>query len=171
MANQSPIIALAKYLPIVEGISVTAFAVGYIIKIMHYAGGNELVILSLSVLSGIYFLGAYVPSAPTSEAGEQKPKLGYATLLGSTVVPKILGIGLSVTVIGVLFSIMHFNGFREMLLIGSTSLAAATVVGWFVTSSDEQARERLKPLLMRAVVLMAVGFYLLNKYGISTPMN
>ena len=170
MANQSPIIALSKYFPVIEGISVTAFAVGYLFKNMHYAGSNELIIISLSVLSGIYFIGAYVPRAESNEP-EAKPQLGFAALLGRSIVPKILGIGLSVSVIGIEFSIMNWNGFREMLLIGSTSLAGATVVGWLVTSSDETGRQGLKPLLMRALVLMLVGFYLLNKYGISAPMN
>ena len=136
---------------------------------MHFIGSNELIIISLSVLSGIYFLGAYVPRMPLNET--EKPQLGFAALLGGTIVPKILGIGLSITVIGVLFCIMHFNGFREMLLIGSTSLTGATVVGWLVTSSNERNREALKPLLMRALVMMLIGYYLLNKYGISTPMN
>jgi hypothetical protein len=169
MANQSPFIALSKYLPYVEGISITTFVVGYLFKRMHYAGSNELIIISLSVLSGIYFLGAYVPRTPLPE--EQQKRQGFAALLGSTVVPKILGVGSSVTVIGVLFCVMHFKGFREMLLIGTASLAADSVIGWFVTSNDEQARESLKPLLLRAVVLVMIGFYLLNKYGISTSMN
>ena len=171
MATQSPITALSKYFPVIEGIVITAFAVGYIFKIMHYAGSNELIIISLSVLSGIYFLGAYVPPGPSREAGERKPQLGFVTLLGISIVPKILGISLSVSVIGILFYLMHFNGFREMLLIGSTTLAGATLVGWFVTSSNEPTRQGLKPLLIRALVLMSVGFYLLIKYGISSPMN
>ncbi len=171
MANQSPFAALfSKFLPVVERISISAFAVGYLFKIMHYPGANEIIIISLSVLSGIYFLGAYTPPAPSSET-EQKPKMGFAALLGEGIVPKTLAIGLSTTVIGILFTIMNWNGFREMLLIGCASSAGATVVGWLVTSSNEQARERLKPLFMRAIVLMMIGFYLLNKYGISTPMN
>lgn len=77
MANQSPFIALSKYLPYIEGISITAFVMGFLFKRMD----------------------------------------------------------------------------------------------WLVTMSNEQSRESLKPLLLRAVVLVMIGFYLLYKYGISTPMN
>jgi len=170
MANQSPFIALSKYLPYIEGISIGTFVVGYLLKMMHYAVSNELIIISLSVLSVIYFLGAYVPRMSLKEEG-QKPKKGFVALLGEAIVPKTLGIGLAATVNGILFTIMNWNGFREMLLIGSSALVVAIIVGWLVTMSNEQARESLKPLLLRAVVLVMIGFYLLNKYGISTPMN
>ena len=168
MPYQSLAIKLRKYFPVIEGISLAGFAAGYILKIMHYPG-QEIIVISLSTLSVIYFLGAYMP--PEAKPGEEKPQLGLVALLGTTIVPKILGIGLSVSVIGILFMIQTWNGFREMLLIGSTSLAAASVVGLVSASGNERARKALGPLLLRAIPIMLLVTYFLRVYGISQPVN
>lgn len=169
MAPQPSIIKLTKYVPVIEGICLAAFIVGYIMKIQGFSG-NEVVIISLSILSGIYFIGAYTPPPPR-EADEENTQKGFGALLGETIVPKILGIGMSVSVIGILFMLQKWNGFREMLLIGSTALAGATVVGLVTTLNNEKARRALGPLFLRAIPLMLVGIYLLKAYGIAPPVN
>jgi len=170
MAYQSPIIKLTKYFPFVEKVSLTAFVAGYVLKMLHYPG-DEIVIISLSVLSGIYFLSAYTPPPVEDESEEKNQQQGFGALLGRTIVPKVLGIGSSVCVIGVLFTIEHYSGFREMLLIGSTSLAAASLLGLLTTMNNERARKALSPMLLRAVPLMLIAFYFLKVYGITPPVN
>ena len=135
MAYQSPISKLTKYFPVVEKIMLTAFAMGYLLKILHYPG-EQLIVISLSALSAIYFLGAYAPPEAPEEGEAQEQQRGFGALLGGTIVPKVLGIGCAVSVISILFTIQHFNGFREMLLIGSTSLAAASGVGLVTTMNS-----------------------------------
>ena len=171
MPYQSPVNKIYQYFPIIEGVCLAAFAVGYLLKIMNYQGGPEIIILSLSALSGIYFLNGYIPPQQIKEEDPTaKPQpLGFVALFGRTIAPKILSIGSSVAVTGILFAIQHWNGFREMLLIGSNSIAASAVVGLITTMNDEQARKTIGPMLIRAIPLMIVGIYLLMKYGIASP--
>ncbi|HCW05889.1 MAG TPA: hypothetical protein DGG95_00795 [Cytophagales bacterium] len=170
MAYQSPISKLSKYFGKMEGIALAAFAVGYLLKILHYPG-QQLIIISLSALAVIYFLGAYVPAQAPEDGDEQSQPKGFAVLLGETIIPKLLGIGSAVAVIGILFTIQHFNGFREMLLIGSSTLGVSSIVGLLVSMNNEKARASLSNLLFRAVPLMLIGIYLLRIYGISPPVN
>jgi hypothetical protein len=128
-----------------------------------------MIVPSLSMLSVIYFLTGYVPR-PANEDEEQPQPLGFGALLGRTIVPKILSIGSAVTVVGILFTIQHFNGFREMLLIGSSTLAVASVIGLINTISDEPGRRALGSLLLRAIPLLLIGSYLLMLHGISRPV-
>ena len=169
MAYQSPIIKLAKYFPILEMVSLAAFAVGFALKAMDNQTGSQIITISLSALAVVYFMNAYIPKEVTQEPGTQGQLLGFTALLGRTIGPKILSIGSSVTVIGILFTVQHWNGFREMLLIGSTSLVAASVVGLVATMNDEQGRRTIGQLLLRAIPLMLIGIYLLMVYGISNP--
>ncbi|MBS1505195.1 MAG: hypothetical protein JSS79_01005 [Bacteroidetes bacterium] len=164
----TPISILQKYSIHLEVTCLAAFAGAFLFR-STYSYSEEIIIISLSALSGIYFLMTYVPRASQNEEGQnddnQKGMLG---LLGSTIAPKIISIGSSVTVIGILFAIEQWNGFREMILIGSSSLTGAVVV-LLSSFGNESLRVKFIPLLYRAVPLLAIGFYLLKIYGISTP--
>jgi len=166
----SLITKIAKYFPIVEVIALAGFTTGFFFKTLHYSGGNDILLLSLSALSIIYFLTAYVPrEAPKEDEAQSSQPMGFAALLGRTILPKVLWIGSSVSVIGILFTLLHFNGFRDMLLIGTSTLAIASVLGLVNTMSDEQGRKALGPMLLRAVPLILVCIYLLMVYGIARP--
>jgi len=169
MANSSPITKISQYFPLIEGVCLASFAIGYLLKYMDVASGQEIIILSLGALSGIYYLNGFIPRALPKAPEAQIQPLGFTTLPGKTIIPKILAIGSSVTVIGILFTIQHWHGLREMLLIGSTSLAAASVTGLIITMNDEQARNAIGPKLLRAIPLMLAGVYLLIIHGLSVP--
>ena len=117
--------------------------------------------LSLSALAGIYFLSAYLPP-DVRPAEESDQKAGFLTLFGRTIAPKLLAIGSSVMVIGILFAVQQMKGSEQMLLVASATLAGASVVGFVSISTDETVRKILGPLLLRAVPLLFIGVYLLS---------
>jgi hypothetical protein len=166
MNNPSPVNYLAKFFPVLEKISLAAFIIGFALRTMNIPAGNSIVTIGLSTLAVIYFLTAQIP-LETSTNSEQN-RFGFIDLLGRTIAPKVLGIGSSVSVVGVQFTLLNWNGFREMLVIGGSSLAAATVVG-LVASSNDEVRKALQPRLIRALPLMLICFYLLWVYGITDP--
>ncbi len=157
----SPFISkLKSFFPIAEIACIAGFVLGFMLSKQDYTFGGDIVRYSLSVLAGIYFLTAYLPpDAPPSN--EQDKPAGFLTLLGRTIAPKILGIGSAVMVIGILFAVQQMKGSNEMLLIGSGSLAIASLVGLVSMATDETARKILGPLLLRAVPLLVIGVYFL----------
>jgi hypothetical protein len=159
----SPFISKLKtFLPIAEITCIAGFAVGFMLTKQDNPLGREIVMLSLGGLSVIYFLTAYLPpDARPSEESEQKA--GFLTLLGRTIAPKLLAVGSSVMVIGILFAVQQMKGSEQMLLVASATLAGASLVGFVSISKDETARKILGPLLLRSVPLLFIGIYLLSQ--------
>jgi len=159
----SPFVSKLKtYFPILEIVCIAGFVLGFLLKKQDYPIGGEIIMLSLSALAGIYFLSAYLPPDARPE-GEPDQRLGFMSLLGRTIAPKVLGIGSAVVVIGILFSVQQMKGSNEMLLVGSGSLAIASLIGLVSMASDETARKVVAPLLLRAVPLLLIGVYFLSK--------
>lgn len=172
MAGRSPFVAqLYKYAPFIEGVLVTAFLAGIALKYfdVEEEAANQIILIALSALSVVYYLGAFAPPERKSD-DEQKQPAGFAALFGRSIGPKFLGIGASVTTIAALFSIRHWNGSEEMLIIGTSSLAAATLLGFAVTINDEEGRTAIRPMLIRAVPLILIGAYLLWLSGFTLSM-
>jgi len=165
----SPIKAIEKFLPLVEKVSVAAFAIGFVLKSMGNAMGDSIIIISLSALSVIYFLQSYTPLEIPSEANAESRILGFNELLPRTIVPKVLGIGSSVTIIGILFTLLNMTGFRQMLIIGCSSLLAASFIA-VIPLTNEATRNALQSRLIRAIALMLIGAYFLWTYGLTDPM-
>src|SRR5436190_8350702 len=103
-----------NFLSILEKIAVVVALLGIGFKYLHLAGGNEMLMLGLSGLAGVYFMFAYKPPEKTDQ--EEKP--GFATLLIATILPKVSWIACSVLTIGVLFGVLNLSGSAEMLMIG-----------------------------------------------------
>ncbi|MGC4020733.1 MAG: hypothetical protein QM734_01715 [Cyclobacteriaceae bacterium] len=164
-----PIIYIAKYLPIIEKVLLAAFVSGFIMKLMQIGPANDIIIISLSALSAIYFLTAQIPLDVGESAIPSNQEFSFR-IIGEKLTPKILAIGSSCSVIGILFTIMQWSGFREMLLIGSISLAFSSVLALLVSSiSNEYVRKTIGQRLLRAVPLMLIGFYLLWEFGLTDP--
>jgi hypothetical protein len=83
------------------------------------------------------------------------------SLLGRTIAPKVLGIGSAVVVIGILFTLNHFEGSKQMLTIGIATIGGASLVGSVSIATNENARRVLGSLLLRAFPLLLIGVYLL----------
>ncbi len=159
----SPFISKLKtYLPIAEIVCIAGFVLGFMLSKQDYPIGGEIVRISLGALAGIYFLSAYMPPDARPE-NEQDQPAGFLALLGRTIAPKALGIGSAVMVVGILFAVQQMPGANEMLLVGSGTLAIASLIGLVSIATDETARKVLGPLLLRAVPLLLIGVYLLSQ--------
>lgn len=168
MPKYSPIIYVSKYFPVAEKISVASFIGGYFLKLLNVSAGNDIIILSLSFLSSIYFLLAYVPPNASIEIPETK-SFRFFPSLSQNILPKLFGIGLSVGVMGLLFTIHQWNGFREMLLIGLSALSVASLIGLIFTINNDENRKALEPRLYRALLMIVIQSFLLWLYGLDDP--
>lgn len=117
---------------LLERICILLFVVGFAMKTMLLRGGNELVMIGLTLLSMVYFyLGfALFNGIGLKSIFKQSSYTGTGTgrILGAIAV----GGFLSITTIGLLFKLLILTGAREMLAIGVTGLAIALFAAGFL---------------------------------------
>jgi hypothetical protein len=88
-----------KRVKLFMAILIFMYGLGSVFKILHYAGADELLIVSISLLAVlIYFVGYY---------------LSHVKWIGI-----FCGLGLNITSFGIMFKILHLEGGDEMLTIG-----------------------------------------------------
>jgi hypothetical protein len=92
----------------IENVLAFLVIISAVFRILHWPGGAELLMISMSSLAVYYFISTYFPS-PLENV--------YATIAW-----KIVGITSSICVIGILFSFLHMPGAANMLLIGVCGL-------------------------------------------------
>lgn len=143
-----------------EGVFLTAFGVGLVLQWMDVQ--TSILFIALFGLATIYFLGAYIPI----DIPDNQEQGGFVKLFSQVIAPKVLGISSAVCVIGILFYLTGLKGYQQMLLIGCASIAAASVVIFFSILKNEPARKALMPLLLRAIPLAIISFYILMTQGL-----
>lgn len=131
---------------------------------LTYTGtdASQGIMIALSALAAIYFLKAYMPpkqDAPAPDAKEEKR--GFFELLSTTILPKVLWIACSVSVIGLLFYLLNLEGFKNMLMIGGMTLSIGLLlaVGAMVTGASTGSSNTTA--LLRVVPLLLIDLYLL----------
>ncbi len=133
-------------------------AIGLLLKWFTSYPSSNLILISLGSLSTILFLSAYRPS---NIVRSDEEKLGFMDLLCLSIAPKVLGISSAACLIGILFYLMHWAGYQQMLLIGSMSIAIGSTLLEAGLVMKVKHIKTVIPILYRAVPLMLIGFYLL----------
>lgn len=152
----SPMNRFYNFLPTAELICLAGAFIGVLLKRIDQPG-DDVLRISLSGLAGIFFLSAFRP--PEGSQGDV-PK-GFMDLLFATILPKIMGISLAVSVIGILFTLLHFPGNKEFLRIGGAVLVMALVLTGAGLATGNDRAKAIKPLLYRAMPMVLVTAYLL----------
>jgi hypothetical protein len=125
----------------IENVLAALVIVSAIFRIMHWAGGAELLLISMSSLAAYYFLSAYFPSPVEN--------------LFAIIAWKLIGINSSVCVIGILFSLLHMPGATNMLMIGVIGLFISGFT--FLIFAMRQWTYKFLPLFMRVVFFIFLG--------------
>jgi hypothetical protein len=148
---------LIKYLPWVEIFFLLVLTVGITFRYFEI-DPNGLVRTSLGGLAIIFFLYAYQPSVievPTDE------KQGFSSLLSFSILPKVIWLCSSISVIGILFYYRHLsNGYKEILIIGSTSIAGSLFFQC-IPYLNGIRNPKLIPILYRALPILLIDIYIL----------
>lgn len=162
-SEQTPtpfIVTITKHLPLVEKVLLTALAIGTILTVMQI--DSTLTKVSLLGLGVIFFLLAYRPNDIPRQEGEQ---LGFSDLLGLMIVPKVLWISSAVSALGIAFYLFDFgnDGYKKMLMIGGLTIGIGTILLIVFFISGVKYIRTVVPILLRAVPLCLVDFYILFK--------
>ncbi len=128
--------------------------------LLRYAGlpWTTVIMLALSGLGTIFFLSAYLPPEPMESDGAAR--LGFKDLLMFTILPKVLGIACSVSAIGMLFYLLGFKGYLQMILIGGTVISAGLLILGFGFATETKNIRTMMPILYRAVPLVFIDAYI-----------
>jgi hypothetical protein len=146
---------LPKLLKGIEILSLILSVIGYVFKVLHLAGANEMLMIGLLTLASAYFLSGFV-FVPVLDNGQPK---ALADLL-PVMLRKILYIGLAVFLTGFLFALLHLAGANEMLLIGVGSLLGGTVLSMVLILGKRERMATLQAPLIRSVVVLV--FFLVS---------
>lgn len=149
---------ITKDLHLVERALFVALVIGFVIAMLKVT--FSVMNVSLLGLSIVYFLFAFKPPAIQSNEGEV---LGFASLLGSTILPKVMWISCSVSVMGLLFYqfSMRNDAYKQMLLVGGATIAVCLVLTITLLAQGSVKKETIVPALLRAVPLCFIDAYTL----------
>lgn len=162
-SEQTPtsfIVTITKHLPLIEKVLLTALAIGTILTVMKI--DSTVTRVSLLGLGVTFFFMAYRPSDIPRQEGEQ---FGFSDLLGLMIVPKVLWISSAVSALGIAFYLFDFgnDGYKKMLMVGGLTIGIGTLLLVVFLVSGVKHIKTVTPILLRAVPLCLVDFYILFK--------
>jgi hypothetical protein len=117
---------------ILERGSIILSVIGFLMKIMRVSGGNELLMIGMTLLAIIYFYFGFALLNNVALKGIFK-KSSYSNANSLRIVGAIgVGILLSIVVIGLLFKLLILTGAIEMLTIGVVGLVVTLFAAWII---------------------------------------
>jgi hypothetical protein len=133
--------------------------VGAGVRLMNQS--SDILLFGASGMAMVYFM--YSNKRPSTPSAVQGEKFGFSELLLSVIIPKVLWLGTAVNVIGILFMVLQFQGYREMCFIGATSIGGSLITlggfalgGASISNPTKQALIRIVPIFMASVYLLIV---------------
>lgn len=153
--NSFPLL-LASILKKVEWISLAVTFLGLLFKFLQYPGYSNLIVVGAMTLACCYFLSSFVLIPQPASDG----KKGFSDLLGETILPKLLYIGLAVFCIGFLFALLHLNGANEMLIIAIGTLVMGSFFSMILILGNRERMKLLQAPVIRAVTALLFYFIL-----------
>lgn len=150
--------SLAKILSIIIYASLAFAVLGILLKTQYQSAGDTILMVSLSALAGALFLSAFMPvNIPE----------GLKPDLYSIIIYKVIYIGSSVAVIGILFTLLHLNGAPNMLLVGSLTAGAASIFSGVLFLKNGDNWVVLKQAFITGVAVVSAGVYFIMKSGLA----
>ncbi|MCE7861981.1 MAG: hypothetical protein DYG99_00420 [Bacteroidetes bacterium CHB5] len=145
---------LAKtILPKVQLIALLVAVIGLIFHYLNLNGSADMLMIGFSALAGAFFLSAFA-IVTISPAGKHSR---IALLLY-----KIIYLAAPVVLIGVLFYILKFEGYHQLLLMGCIGLGGGILLAATQISNRDNLRILFKPLITTLPVFL-LGLYFLYK--------
>ena len=127
--------------------------------------GDEILKISLWGLAIVYFLSAFRPPEIRDEPGTQK---GFKELLYEVILPKVVGIGSAVSILGILFTLLGLPGAKQQMLIGFGTITGALVLLGIAFIQGNEGVKAQTSLLYRVLAIWVVCAYYLFRSGVPT---
>jgi hypothetical protein len=115
----------------------------YILTISGYIKTNMVLLIAMVVLASFYFLTTFLPTV----------KADVVTKVAS----RVSGIIAAVIIMGILFSFLSIDGYKDMLQFGGATLSIIFVI--FLISMFRRVEAYVFHLMVRSVILMVLAWY------------
>ncbi len=138
----------------VEIIIAIIVIIGLVLKYFHIPGGSLVLLLGLMTLSFIYFYASFAYFNGVSIRSVVKKQGGKKLKPFAAVSAFFFGWGLSILIIGILFYIQIWPGFRVMLLTG----LIVTIVGAIAFLIAR--KDKFLQTILRTVLIGGLGLFL-----------
>ncbi len=157
MTAKSPFTSLIfNILPLGEKIFLAGLGAGLLL--IYLALDTNVAFISLNGLAVVYFLYAYKP--PEIKSEEDKPA-GFAALIAFSILPKVMWISASVSMIGIMFHLLALAGATEMISLGATAIGTGLFILAIMLFTGAIGMKANVPMLIRVVPILIVDLYLL----------
>jgi len=145
-----------KFLPLAEKVFLVGIALGF--ALYYSFNDSNIAFISLNGLATVYFLYAHVPPELTND--NDKPH-GFVELLANSIVPKVMWISASVSIIGALFALLQLEGSPEMLMIAISALGAGLLLFTIFFTIGIKGMQSNISILYRVVPIFIIDLYLM----------
>lgn len=149
------ILRITKHLHWIEKFCLALLALSALLTYLGFEVESSIMI-ALSGLAVVFFLYAQRPPVSENNRGS------FVDLLTIAILPKVLWISSSVSMMGILFLLVltETEAHQNMLFIGgSTIFIACWLLGFILIKNGKYLRE-LQPVLMRALPILLIDIYL-----------
>lgn len=148
---------ITQYLPRLERTLLMLIVLGIVITFLTSAG-SLIINVAIGGLALVFFLYAYRPLLVNAGKDE---RAGMGELLGWSIVPKVLWIGCAISAMGILFFLIKTGSdeYRNMVMIGGISIVSGLLVLGVLRVSGTKHLQVVTPILLRAIPLMIMDFY------------
>lgn len=148
-----------KTVPYIERVALLVLLVGIAFNYFNINASNIIIGISLSGLAIAYFLSAFKPTEVEPSEGEQ---LEFKELLGMFILPKVIWISLTVSVIGILLYYVNIgnNGYLNMLYLGGSTMVFGIIVLLLLKLTGTKYINQAFPVLLRAIPILVVMYYI-----------
>jgi hypothetical protein len=147
---------LPKILTWTEIASLIVTCIGVLLKILHYQGAPEMLMVGLLTLATTYFLFAY-----TVVTFKEEKQRSFIDLL-PMILRKVMFIGLSVYCVALMFTFLQLSGADQQMTIGLLVIAIGTGISMILILGNRERMEILQTPLTRCVA--ALVFYFILPY-------
>ena len=132
---------LSRHRLLVESLLATLVAVSVVLNYYRIEGGPTVVLITMLILAGFYFIGAYFGPGEGS--------------VFTIIATKVISISSSICVIGILYTILKFSGATQLVMIGTISLVIAGII--LLISAMTSWNSRYLPILLRVIMLAIIS--------------
>jgi len=115
-------------------------SIGILIHSFEKEVGGDMVVISMSAQAVFYIILAYT----TPDMEGQLAHLMF----------KVISLSSAMSINGLLFSVLRFDGAKEMMLIGFSAMSGASVILLYYVF--KQWNDKLRPLSIRVFVLLVL---------------
>lgn len=156
---------ISAILPIVEKVFLLLLVLGSVLFLLDVSISKTVISIGLGGLAITFFITSFIPIElynSQEEADEDQP-YGQLHLLSLIIAPKVLWIGSSIAIFGLLMYLVNpeIQSFHKLLGIGAGSIIICVLLIAIASLNSIKIRKPVQLILLRAIPTLMIASYIL----------